>query len=378
MPNTIISNKLAQYRKIWEDICNIESPTAYKEGVDAVGQYITRWAKEKGFQVTSFPQPVSGDPLCITINEDIDAQPVSMGCHMDTVHPVGTFGTPAVRVEGDMIYGPGVCDCKGCVAMGMMVLDVLHESGYRGRPVKLLIDSDEETGSMGSKKATINWMCQQAKDSVAFLNIEANTPGQAVLSRKGIARFRLTVNGKKAHSGACYSGANAIAQAAHMIIELEKFKEPKGLTCNCGIISGGTTPNTVPGECTFIADFRYSTDEERSVALAAVEKVCATEYVAGCSCSWEQMSYRVAMPLVDRNVALLERINTILSAAGLPTLEQTSAQGGSDANDATAAGIPAIDNLGIWGGKGHTNEEFARLDSLSPCVMQLVTIIKGL
>ena len=376
--DSIIESKVSQYRRIWEEICNIESPTAYKEGVDAVGQYITRWAEEKGFSVTKLPQTVSGDPLCITINEDVDAPAVSMGCHMDTVHPVGTFGTPAVRVEGDMIYGPGVCDCKGCVVLGMMVLDVLAESGYRARPVQLLIDSDEETGSMGSKKATINWMCEKAKNSVAFLNLEAQTLGQAVLVRKGIARFRITVQGKKAHSGSCYLGANAINQAAHMIIELEKFKEPQGLTCNCGMISGGTTPNTVPGECTFVADFRYSTDEQRETARKAVEKACATEYVAGCTATWEQMSYRVAMPLVDRNLELLERVNGILAEAGLQTLEWTSQQGGSDANDATAAGIPAIDNMGIWGGNVHTNAEYAKLDSLAPCAKRVVTIVTGL
>lgn len=378
MLDAILSAKAPQYRKIWEEICNIESPTAYKEGVDAVGAYIRKWAEEMGFSVTSLPQEVSGDPLCITLNGDVDAAPVAMGCHMDTVHPVGTFGTPPVRVEGDKIYGPGVCDCKGCVTMGMMVLDVLKEIGYRSRPVMLLIDSDEETGSMGSKKATINWMCQQAKEAVAFLNIESNSPGKAVLIRKGIARYRITVTGRKAHSGACYTGANAIAQAAHMILELEQYKTPKGLTCNCGVISGGTTPNTVPGECSFIADFRYSNDEERDTAQSAVEKVCATEYIPGCSAGWEQMSYRVAMPLTDRNVALLEKINKILSEAGLTTLEITASQGGSDANDATAAGIPAIDNLGIWGGGAHSNNEYGELNSLEPCAMQVVTIISGL
>lgn len=378
MIDSIIQAKVPQYRKIWEEICNIESPTAYKEGVDAVGQYIIRWAKEKGFQVTSLPQSVSGDPLCITINPDVDAPAVSMGAHMDTVHPVGTFGSPAVRVEGDTIYGPGVCDCKGCVVMGMLVLDVLEESGYRARPVKLLIDSDEETGSMGSKKATIGWMCEQAKGSVAFLNLEASTPKKAVLVRKGIARFRFTVQGKKAHSGACYLGANAIAQAAHMILELEKFKEPTGLTCNCGVISGGTTPNTVAGECTFIADFRYSTDAERAIAQEAVERVTSTVYVDNCTCQWEQMSYRVAMPLVDRNLQLLDKVNDILSKAQLPTLTWMSALGGSDANDATAAGIPTIDDLGIWGGNVHSNNEYADLSSLAPCAKQVVAIVSGL
>ena len=378
MTDRVIASKVSQYQKIWEEICNIESPTAFKAGVDAVGAYIKKWAEEKGFQVTTLPQEVSGDPLCITLNPDVDAAPVAMGAHMDTVHPVGTFGTPAVRIEGNKIYGPGVCDCKGCVVMGMMVLDVLQEIGYRSRPVMLLVDSDEETGSMGSKKATINWMCQQAKNAVAFLNIEASAVGKAVLQRKGIARYRITVHGKKAHSGACYTGASAVAQAAHMILELEKFKSPEGLTCNCGVISGGTTPNTVAGECMFIADFRYGTDEERLTAQAAVEKVTSTAYIPGCTCDWEQMSYRVAMPPVKRNLELLDRINTILAEAGLQTLTWTSQQGGSDANDATAAGIPAIDNLGIWGGCVHSNDEYALLDSLTPCAKQIITIITGL
>ena len=374
----IIESKVAQYQKIWEEICNIESPTAYKAGVDAVGQYITRWAEEKGFLVRTLPQEVSGNPLCISINDDVDAPAISMAAHMDTVHPVGTFGTPPVRIEGNKIYGPGVCDCKGCVVMGMLVLDVLHEIGYKQRPVKLLVDSDEETGSMGSKKATINWMCEQAKGSVAFLNLEASKPGEVVLERKGIARYRFTVHGKKAHSGACYTGANAIAQAAHMILELEKFKEPTGLTCNCGMINGGTTPNTVPGECTFVADFRYSNEEQRLTAQAAVEKVSATEYVAGCGSHWEQMSYRVALQICDRNLALLDQVNQILSKAGMTTLGWVSQQGGSDANDATNAGIPALDNLGIWGGCVHSNDEYALLDSLAPCAKQALTIVQGL
>ena len=28
-----------KYIDVWEDVCNIESPSNYKEGVDAVGNY---------------------------------------------------------------------------------------------------------------------------------------------------------------------------------------------------------------------------------------------------------------------------------------------------------------------------------------------------
>ena len=31
-----------------------------------------------------------------------------------------------------------------------------------------------------------------------------------------------------------------IADAAHRILEIERFKDDSGVTCNCGLISGGT------------------------------------------------------------------------------------------------------------------------------------------
>ena len=33
-----------EYYQIWEDVCNIESPTAFKAGVDAVGQFFADMA----------------------------------------------------------------------------------------------------------------------------------------------------------------------------------------------------------------------------------------------------------------------------------------------------------------------------------------------
>ena len=221
---TLVDALTEEYYQIWEDICNIESPSSFKEGVDAVGAYCIAIAQKKGWQVEICQQEVSGDAICITMNPDVDAAPVAVSGHMDTVHPVGSFGTPTVWKDAEKIYGPGTLDCKSGVVLGLFVLDVLDRCNYRKRPVKLLLQSDEEVGSRTSNKATINWICQQAKDAVAFLNLENNRNDNAGISRTGIARYEFTVTGKAAHSAACNTGASAIAQAAHMILELEKLK----------------------------------------------------------------------------------------------------------------------------------------------------------
>ena len=363
------------YVKILEDICNIESPTDFKEGVDAVGRYFIDLAKQRGWKVELCPQPVSGDAICITMNPDIDAAPVSLSGHMDTVHPVGSFGSPAVRMDEEKMHGPGTQDCKGGLVAAFLAMDALDRCGYRSRPVQLLLQSDEENGSRGSGKATIQWICQQAADCVAFFNLEGYVPGEIAYERKGIVRYQITVTGKQAHSGKCDEGASAIAQAAHMILELEKFKDQKALTCNCGTISGGSTPNTVPGSCTFVADFRYATQEDKDAAEAAVNKVCQTAYVPGCSSAAKLMSYRVSMPILDRNVALLEKVNGILAAEGMQTLVPKKKTGGSDASDVAAAGIPCLDNLGIQGGKSHSEHEFIVLASLKTSAQRLAVLI---
>lgn len=364
-----------EYLQIWEDLANIESPTSFKEGVDKACAYVIAWAKKKGFAVEVFPQPVSGNPVCITMNPDSQERLVTFSGHMDTVHPVGLFGTPAVRRDEEKIYGPGVNDCKGGIVAGMMAMDALQRCGYTKRPVQLLIQTDEEVGSKLSNKQTIGWMCQQAKDAVAFLNTEPQSKGKAIIERKGITRYQITVHGKAAHSSLCDSGANAIAQAAHMILELEKFKDREnGITCNCGIISGGTTPNTVPESCTFVADIRCLNDEQQQIAQQKIDEVCNTAFISGCSATWELMSYRVAMPLCKRNIDLLAKINEIFAQEGIETLEAGRSYGGADAADATAAGIPCIDCLGVWGGNNHSRYEFSYLNSLAQSAKFLGTI----
>ena len=166
-----------QYLTVWKECCEHESPSIDKAAVDACGQYFIDFAKAHGWQVEVLPQPVSGDAICITMNADVNERPLALSGHIDTVHPVGLFGDTPVRIEGDTIYGPGVDDCKGGIVAALLAMDALEKCGYKKRPIQLLLQTDEEVGSKLSKKATINWMCEKAKDAVAFLNLEGATPG---------------------------------------------------------------------------------------------------------------------------------------------------------------------------------------------------------
>ncbi len=238
-----------KYMRVWEEVCNIESPTAYKAGVDALGEYFIKLAKEMHWQVEVLECETAGNAVLITMNPDAKGKPIVFSGHIDTVHPVGLFGTPAVKKQGDKLIGPGVTDCKGGVVASVMAMEALMLQGFKSRPIKLILQSDEETGSKTSGKKTVEFMCERSKGAEAFFNTEPTSGNIAILTRKGIARYCFHVKGVAAHSAKCPEGSSAILEAASKIMKLEKYKDLDGITCNCGVIKGGTTPNTVAAEC---------------------------------------------------------------------------------------------------------------------------------
>ena len=375
---SVIDELESEYCDLWERVCNIESPTAYKAGVDAVGEVFLAIARQHGWQIEVCEHAVAGNALCITMNPEAEGAPVVFSGHIDTVHPVGSFGTPAVRREGEELYGPGVTDCKGGVVASVLAMVALDKCGFKARPVKLIIQTDEEGNSSASGQQTIRFMVDKARGAVAFLNTECIQGSTAVLVRKGILRYRFVVTGKATHSATCTRGASAICEAAHKIIALETMKDEAGLTCNCGTIQGGTTSNTVPETCEFVADIRFADDEQLERAIRFCEQVAQVNMVEGCTCRAERMSVRPAMPLVDENAELLAKMNGIYAACGLPVLERRDCLSGSDAAYTTRAGIPTVDDVGVDGGRIHSREEFAYLASLAQCAKRLAAVAVGI
>lgn len=362
-----------EYIKIWEDVCNIESPTKYKAGVDAVCKYFCDLARKRGWKVEEYTQETLGNYACITLNPDATGQAFSLSGHMDTVQEVGSCGTPAVRIEGGKIFGPGVVDCKGGIVAGLLAMDALDKCGFRARPVHMILQSDEETSSQGKG---ISLMLEKGKESVAFINLEGHTEGKVCLQRKGIRTFTFTVHGVEGHASQCAKiGANAIAEAASKILEIEKIKDHDGITCCTSLISGGTTANTIPGQCEFKVNVRFATAEQEKWICTRMQEIADMVTIPGCKTTLSHPAGRPAMELVDRNLVFFETLNTIWETCGLSRMEYNMRQGGSDAAQITAAGIPCIDNLGAAGGKIHTIYEYGELDSLAAMAKRMAAAI---
>ncbi len=364
------------YINLWIDVSNTESPTEYKAGVDRACGYFIDVANKMGWKVEILENEFSGNPVCITMNPDSSEKPICLSGHLDTVHDIGSFGTPAVKIDGDKMYGPGVMDCKGGTVAALEAMVALHNIGFDKRPIKLLLQTDEEVNSMLSNKDTINFIIEKSKDAIAFLNCESVKGNTAVLWRKGISRYEIEVFGKAIHaSRTTEGGANAILEAANKIVELEKFKDGEGLTSNCGLINGGTKANTVPDKCTFTVEYRFVNNEQFEFAEKATYDIAKKCTVPGTYATVKRVGLRPAMEKCEKNLALFDKMNEIYKKVGLPELSKRGSLGGSDAADTTTAGIPTVDSLGVAGDFIHTPQEFAYISSLKEAAKRIGAVV---
>ena len=94
-----IDNLNEKYIKFLETVCNIESPTDYKKGIDEVGKIFIDEALKQGWSVDVCELENAGNPMCITMNPDASLPPVIFSGHIDTVHPIGLVPTPATTIS---------------------------------------------------------------------------------------------------------------------------------------------------------------------------------------------------------------------------------------------------------------------------------------
>ena len=370
-------DKLEQkYIDVWENFCNIESPSNFKEGVDKAGKYIAEIAETLGFKVEIFEQKTSGNVVCITMNDKSVETPIALSGHIDTVHPVGSYGSPVVRIDEEKIYGPGVTDCKGGIVSSLYAMEALKNTGYITRPIMLLLQSDEEVGSSLSNKETIKYICEKAKNAVAFLNMEGTKIPHICIERKGIVNFCFEIEGQEAHSSQCATeGKNAILEASHKVVEIEKIKDAEGVTCCCSTIKGGSALNTVPGKCEFNVNIRFATYAQYEEVKKKMQEIADTSFVEGTKCRLTQKTFRTAMELSDRNLNLYNKVNEIFEKWNLTRLELNKHNGGSDAADVSSCGIPCVDSLGTSGAGIHSPNEFGYLASLKESAQRVGAII---
>ncbi len=252
-------------------------------GEAALGAYIEKHLRSLGIPV--WRQPVSPGRENVVARLDMPGsrRSVLLDAHQDTV-PVDTMTIPPFsgEISGGKLRGRGACDVKGGIAAILAAAGRLSAERPRGAASLVIgFTVDEEHTFWGARRLMQGPWTLSGADSrrpdMAF--VVEPTLLTVVIAHKGLMRWRIRTEGKSSHGASPELGVNAIYSMAQVIQGLEAHARdlagspPHPLlgrpTLNVGLISGGTSANTVPASCAVEIDRRLVPGEDPRAALAS-------------------------------------------------------------------------------------------------------------
>ena len=357
-------------RATLRELVGIESPSDDKAAVDAAMAFVAGLAEPLGGRVKRHRQKWFGDVLEVRFGPVRSRlKPVLLLGHLDTVWPMGTLRGMPWRERDGRFFGPGVLDMKAGVVMALASVRVLGELGM-GRPVTLLLNSDEEVGSPVSRAITE----RLAAECAAALVLE---PAQGLAyktARKGVGDYRLHVTGVAAHSGVDFErGHSAVLELARLLQTVAGFTDMKlGRTVNPGVVSGGTRSNVVAQDAYAQVDVRIAKASDAARVerlfrgLRCVDPKCSLEITGGMN--------RPPMERKAGTIALYKQARRLATELGF-VLDEAATGGGSDGNFTAALGVPTLDGLGAVGEGAHAAHESVVIEHLVPRTALLAALI---
>ncbi|HXT35561.1 MAG TPA: M20 family metallopeptidase [Chloroflexota bacterium] len=371
--STYLSTRLDAYIEDLLLLSGIDCGTHDKQGVDRVGAWVLARCAANGWTTRLHPRPKGGDIVEATIRGDGHRRLLLLA-HMDTVYPDGVAAARPIRIDGDILLGPGTADMKAGLLAGIYALEALRAvDPLPFAEVVYLFTADEETGSVESR-ALIE---ETARACDAALVLEAaRATGAIVGARKGVWEYELRVQGRSAHAGVePEKGRNALLEMAHQIVALQGLNGViPGVTVNVGVAGGGTATNVVPEAATIHVEARAFEPEDLRAIDARIRAIAATPTVPDTA---TELSVRKGFPPMPRTPAteqLAAMAAGIAAELGFP-LDAVSTGGASDASLVAGAGIPVLDGLGPIGGDDHSPREWIAVSSIVPRVTLLAALI---
>ncbi|MDD2956501.1 MAG: M20/M25/M40 family metallo-hydrolase [Oscillospiraceae bacterium] len=284
--------------------------------------------------------------------------------HTDVVFP-DTKELPLSEADGK-IFCPGVGDDTANLTILLMTIRYILKNGLTpsGGIVFAANSCEEGLGNLKGCRKLMETYRGRVKEVVSLDGGYDDICARAV----GSARYRVTVRTEGGHSYGDFGHRSAVRYLASMIDTLYSIQVPeKGKTTyNVGIISGGTSVNTIAQEASMLYEYRSDEKESMDQMERAFRGVVAAYCAMGLEVETELVGLRPCMGPVDPAAEedLLNRCRHSIWEATGEESEIPLVSGSTDCNIPLSMGIPAA-TLGCYVGNGaHTREEWIETQSL--------------
>ena len=274
---------------------------------------------------------------------------VALDAHLDTVFPEGT--DVKVKMRGDTIYAPGAADDTRGLAMLLRVLQVMNEAKISTEHDVLFVASVGEEG-LGDLRGVKHLFSEKGVKIDSWIAIDGGAIGRVNNQGLGSHRYRITFNGPGGHSWGAFGLANphhALGTAIHHFVEAADAFTAYGpkTSYNVGVISGGTSINSIPFSSTMEIDMR-SISPARLDSMDVILKEAVQKALDA-----QNKIKRLGKPLTVDVVKIGDRPSGELSES-LPIIQRAMActaffgkrpqlsRGSTNSNIPISMGIPAV------------------------------------
>ncbi len=355
--NPAIANALESIRRenAWTlqqqvSICEIPAPP-FKEQVR--GQEMVRRFREHGLQNVR----VDAEGNVIAERPGTGNGPtVVLSGHLDTVFPEGT--DVKVKLDGARYRGPGIGDdCRGLATI--LAVARAMKAGHVTHPGKILFVATVGEEGPGNLRGVRALFKNPPEKIDYFISVDGTGLGLTT-GAVGSHRYLIQFQGPGGHSYGAFGMPNPIHALGRAIAKVSDFQVPKSpkTTFNVGIVTGGTSVNTISPLGAMEVDLRSESPQELQAVDAKLkaavqqaldeENARAPDHAGKVTVKWIDMGVRPAV-LINNESFIAKAALAAGKALGFTA--ETGASS-TDANFPMSLGIPSITIDGGGIGRG--------------------------
>ena len=287
-----------------------------------------------------------------------DGPTVVLSGHLDTVFPEGT--DVKVKREGTRLTAPGIGDdCRG-LAVLLSIARALNQARVQHPGTILFVGTVGEEGP-GNLRG-VRYLFKNPPQKIDyFISVDGTGLGLTT-GAVGSHRYLIEFQGPGGHSYGAFGMPNPIHAMGRAISKISNFEVPRSprTTFNVGIVSGGTSVNTISPRGAMDVDLRSVSPAELAKVDAQLRKA-VDEAMAEENARWPQArpETRVTVKWTDKGVRPAAPANdtshiarVALAAGKSLGFTPPTAPSSTDSNIPMSLGIPAVTMDGGGDGRG--------------------------
>ena len=291
---------------------------------------------------------------------------IAINAHIDTVFPEGT--DVRVQVRNDTLYAPGIGDDTRGLAMLLTIAETIKMNNIEPVNNIIFIGTVGEEG-LGDLRG-VRYLFENNNPKIdSWIAIDGGTIGRVNNQALGSYRYEVVFDGPGGHSWGAFGLVNphhALGYGIKNFIEKADLYTSSGpkTSYNVGVISGGTSINSIPFESSMLIDIRSiepnRLNDMEEILFNSMQKALKEQNEMKRSGSDLTLTINKIgnrpSGKVEESVPLIQRT---IAATQYMGVEPRLTIGSTDSNIPISIGVPAVTiGRGGEGGGAHSLDEW--------------------